>query len=723
MFDVNTVLTTAPECVALFEGDVRVVAVSDSGISALMRLDVCPLRAPFNVTTADLVDGIQKGSIIVLEEYDTGLPGSKDQISEAQQERLKVTSEFMKSIIGNQNLILDPELRAKELERVSKEFKVSVRTIRRIFYRYLWGGQTELSLVDRTSKRGSHEPQSNGTKRRGPKQSKNTKSEAVLPEIKERLEKGARLFYMSGKHSLFESHILTLKKYFLAGKKVTKGGGGKVALTEILLPEEKLATYRQFKYVCELIEISEGKRSIKPGRARQKKPREAQRGRARHGVAGPGYRYEIDATKIQVQLVSRYGRSKLVSEATLYIIIDVWSGAIVGYAISLENASWALAAKALYNCFTDKEDCFKRLGLDYTSSDWPSHHLPSRLACDRGEMVSNKAGVVSEIGVKVEIMPSMRPDRKGKVESTFKSIKHDNSHYYIPGKHAKAPIRRESDGKKTAALTIDELELIIIEIIMDINNEPVPLDSIPAEIIKEGFSAITHIGMFAWGLEHHPGFTRTLPRKEIYANLLLKETGTVTAKGIHFKNQYFVSPVLLEHGYQAKAAAKGAFEIELRYDEHFADQIWFYDEPASDWHPALNDNPEVQRLKTTFYELEEFRIAAQKLRLGAKAENTHRKDEKALVINKMTRAAEDEARQEKVGKTKIQQKENVRKNKSIEIEAGRLKQSQAALASFSSGIVVARNQAKAEPNDKKNTGNIKSESIASRSKTLWKGAH
>lgn len=573
MFDINTVLTTAPESVALFEGDVRVAAVSDTGESALMRLDVCPLRAPFNIATADLVDGIKKGSIIVLEKYDTGLPGSEDQLSEAQHEKLKATREYMNSIIGDPNLIFDSALRVNEFGRVSKKFKVSIRTIRRVFYRYLSGGQTVLSLVDSTAKGVSRSPQSKGTKRRGPKQSKNTRSEVVLPEVKELLIKGAKLFYMTGKYSLFESYVLTLKKYFLAGKKVIKSGGGKVALTEILLPEEKLPTYRQLKYVCELIEISEGKRLIKPGCARQKKQKEAQRGRARHGVAGPGYRYEIDATKIQVQLVSRYGRSDLVSEATLYIIIDVWSGAIVGYTISLENASWALAAKALYNCFTNKEDCFKRLGLDYTSSDWPSHHLPSRLACDRGEMVSNKAGVVSEIGIKVEIMPSMRPDRKGKVESTFKSIKHDNAHYYIPGKHAKAPIRREADGKKTAALTIDELELIIIEIIMDINNEPVPLDSIPAEIIKDGFSAITHIGMFAWGLEQHPGFTRTLPRKEIFANLLLKGEGTVTARGIHFKNQYFVSPVLLEHGYQTKAAAKGAFEIELRYDDHFGDQV------------------------------------------------------------------------------------------------------------------------------------------------------
>ena len=73
MFDVNTVLTTSPEGVALFEGDVRVVAVSDSGISTLMRLDVSPLRAPFNIATADLVDGIRRGEIIVLEKYETGL--------------------------------------------------------------------------------------------------------------------------------------------------------------------------------------------------------------------------------------------------------------------------------------------------------------------------------------------------------------------------------------------------------------------------------------------------------------------------------------------------------------------------------------------------------------------------------------------------------------------------------------------------------------------------
>lgn len=721
MFDINTVLIVAPDRGWLFEGVVRVVAVSENGTTGLFRLDVSPLRAPFNLPTADVVDGLKRGDIIIVEEFDTGLPGSVNQLSEKHKKQLEETVRFMKSIMGDQNLIIDPDLRAHEFERVSREFNIHIRTIRRCFYRYLWGGQTELSMVDGAARKSDQKPQSKGSKRRGPNKDIDTVSQVILPDVRKELEKGAREFYLTGKFTLFESFVKTLKKYFSVGKRVERSSGNNVTLKEILMPDEKLPTYRQFRYVCDLIEASEGKRATKPKQPRQHKAREAQRSRARHGVAGPGYRYEIDATKIQVQLVSRFGSSHLVSEATLYIIIDVWSGAIVGYTISLENASWALASKALFNCFTDKGEVFKRIGLDYESSDWVAHHLPSRLAADRGEMVSNKAGVVPEIGIKVEIMPSMRPDRKGKVESTLKSVKHDNSHYYIPGKHAKAPVRREADGKGSAALTLDQLESIIVEIIIDLNNEPVPLDSIPAEIIKEGYSAITHIGMFSWGLEHHPGFTRTLSRKDVYTNLLLKGNGSVTAKGVYFRGQYFTSPILLANGYQTRAASKGAFDIELRYDDHFGDQVWFYDQSTSDWLPAINNDPQIRRLKASFYEIEEFRKAGEKLRFEAKSENTHKKDEKAKRINAMTRAAETKAKEEKKGKTKTQQKENVRSNKRVEIEANRLNQSNATLASFASGIIHARNQPTKIVAEDNPHSEVKSESIAARSKNLWEG--
>lgn len=720
MIEINTLLMPAPNRSTVFEGIVRVVAVSETGVTALMCLDVSPLKAPFNLPTVDLVTGIQaSGDIVIVNTFDTGIPGSVSQLSEKHKEKLGKTVEIMSTLIGDPNVILDPELRANEFERVAKKFNINVRTIRRNFYRYLWGGQTALAMVDGAAKTNTRKQQTNGSKRRGPKINIGTVSQVILPEVRELLEMGAREFFLSGKFTLFESFVLTLKKYFSDGKKVASTYGGKVTLSEILLPEEKLPTYRQFRYVCDKLVASEGGREVKPKQPRQQKSKEAQRGRARHGVHGPGFRFEIDATKIQVQLVSRYGRSRLVSEATLYIIIDVWSGAIVGYAISLENASWALASKALFNCFTDKGDVFKRIGLDYESEDWPARHLPSRLAADRGEMVSNKAGVVAEIGIKVEIMPSMRPDRKGKVESTFRSIKYDNSHYYIPGKHAKGPVRRESNGKDAAALTLNELEVIIVEIILDLNNEPVPLDSIPAEIIKEGYTAITHIGMYKWGLENRPGFTRTLPKKEVFNNLLLKGDGSVTAKGIHFKSQYFTSPVLLSNRYQARAVANGAFVIELRYDEHFGDEVWFYDQTEGDWLPAFNNDPQVQRLKASFYEIEAFRKEGEKLRIEAKSENTHKKDEKAKRINVMTHAAEKEAKLAKAGKTKTQQTENVKMNKKIEVDINRLLQSQETLASYTSGINVARQSA-----NRTQEGidtEVQTKSIASKSKNLWEG--
>jgi hypothetical protein len=267
-------------------------------------------------------------------------------------------------------------------------------------------------------------------------------------------------------------------------------------------------------------------------------------GKARDSVLGPGYRFEIDATRYQVHLVSRFGRRWLVGEPTVYIIIDVWSGAFVGHTVSINPANWDVARAALLNCFADKGEIFKGLDLPYTSEDWPCRELPSRLAADRAEFISNKAGVVAETWIKVEIMPSMCPEAKGSVERKFKSLKHGNNFYSLPGRHAKNPGRREDDGKSGAALTQYELERILVEIMLDLNNDPVPLSYIPSEVLDAGYKAIMHIGLYKWGLEHRPGYTRTLPPKDVFAYLLSKATATATSSGIKFMKQNFRSPSL-----------------------------------------------------------------------------------------------------------------------------------------------------------------------------------
>jgi len=729
MLNVNDVLSIVSPRGGQLEGVVRVVGVSENRAEvALVQLDKRTLAAPFSHPMIDLLEALRREEVVRLEEFDTGIVASRAHLTPAGQTRLNAKLGLVLPLLGDDRIIFDPAYRARELKSHAGECHVSERTVRRHLYQYLWGGMTELALAGRRRKGLTPVPQNKGTARRGRKPlAEATASRVPLPVVRGQLEDGARKYYLSGKHTLFEAFTLTSKQYFSKGKEVKYGRDGERTLEDILLPRAQRPSIHQFRYVCELLERKEGKRQQRPGRARPPKTKLLLKGRSRDEVAGPGYRFEIDATKLQVQLVSRYGRQHLVGEPTLYIVVDVWSGAIVGYALSLNSPSWALASKALRNCFTDKTEVFERLNLPYTSKDWPSRHLPSRLAADRGELVSDKAGVVPEVGMVVEIMPSMCPERKGKVESSFKDIKHRNSFYRMFGRHPKNPGRREPDGKNTAALTLEELEICIVEIILDLNNEPVPLRYIPADALSTGSSAITHIGLFKWGLDHRAGFTRSLSPKSVFNALLAKATVSVTSRGIHFKKEQFFSPRLLELGYTARAANSGSFEIEIRYDDHFADQVWFCDEVSGEWVPAMNDNEETRRLRTSFLELENLRQEHQKWALEAKAENVHRRDEKARRINTMTRRAAQEAKGQRKSLPKLS-KAGIRKNKRFEQGAEDVIQGRRALENFSPAntAVIARhenvqnssNNSSSPPEFVRNAGR----SQASITRDLWRKA-
>lgn len=57
------------------------------------------------------------------------------------------------------------------------------------------------------------------------------------------------------------------------------------------------------------------------------------------------------------------------------------------------------------------------------SSDCTPNPLASRLVYDSGELSSNMADMPNDAGVVVEIRPTYRPDRKGKEEIEFRTLK------------------------------------------------------------------------------------------------------------------------------------------------------------------------------------------------------------------------------------------------------------------------------------------------------------
>ena len=96
-------------------------------------------------------------------------------------------------------------------------------------------------------------------------------------------------------------------------------------------------------------------------------------------VAGPGSRYQIDATIADVYLVSERDREKIIGRPTLYFVVDVFSRAIVGLYIGLENASWVSAMEALIHAVCDKVSYCKKFGIDITDDMWPTVGLPEAL--------------------------------------------------------------------------------------------------------------------------------------------------------------------------------------------------------------------------------------------------------------------------------------------------------------------------------------------------------
>lgn len=726
MLQLNEVLMSAPDRMTSIDGIVRVVGISHDGQTiGLMQLDVWPLKAPYLLPLASIDPDRYENGIIRVNTFDTNLPLSKDKLSAKKKDWLESVSKQMQSTMTDLNIVMDAGYRNSEFKRIAKRDSVSVRTVQRQYYGYLWGGMVEMAFLGpKKAKKVNVSPQNPGTKKRGPKP-RNTDSEdrgsAPLCKVREQLIKGARKFYLSGEYTEVEAFVLTKKKFFSNGKKATRVSSKKVELEELLLPPSELPSARQFHYIITLLRKTEGDREKKPRDAKPPRKRTVRRGRARAGVPGPGYRYEIDATRIQIRIVSRYNPAQLVREATLYIIIDVWSGAIVGYSLSLEPASWFLAAKALYNCFTPKSKVFKRLGLPYGDEDWVSQHLPTKLAADRGEFVSDKAGVVPEIGIEVEIMPPMCPQRKGSVEGKLEDVKHGDNFYLKPGKHKKNPQRREKDGKKDAAFTLEALEQLIVEIILDLNNEPVPVANMPAEAIKAGVDAITYGGLFAWGLKHRTGFTRMLPDKVAENELMLRDRGTVTPEGILYKKQNYSSDDLIASGLLAKAATQGNFYIDIRYDDLVSDRIRYMDPIKRDWADALNDNAEVQRLHASFWEIEQQLFKAEGLRNKAKENNISNKHDKAPAINKRARDAIARAKDAKVADTHSKSKQAINQNTAVEIAADRSKRLLAEQKSLATALAVKSVQPASLPEPHASaTLTEPAKSVGQRTLELWK---
>lgn len=328
-------------------------------------------------------------------------------------------------------------------------------------------------------------------------------------------------------------------------------------------------------------------------------------GTARKYAFGPGF-FEIDSTGFQIQLVSRQNGRNLVSKPWVYLVTDVFSGLIVGYHVSLENPSWASLSMCLHNCFSEKSETFKRLGLPYTDGQWSCCHLPSWLRADKFELITNNGHRFPQSMINVEITPSFTPQGKGTIEGANAQLKSKNTkdRYRLVGLYNKFRQRGETDGKREAGISLEAFEKIIVLIIQDLNKRPlvasrIPDDADPSEIKSR-------LDFWNWGLKHRSGATARPSENFTYEYLLAREENAkITPFGIRFRDQMYLCDKLREFGY-VQSAPPGGASFVISYHANFAGEV-FFKGPDGKWYPAANTDASVIKRGLSFRELAEQR--------------------------------------------------------------------------------------------------------------------
>lgn len=641
-----------------FGGLCRFLATDGNGAAALIAIPdkkiSSAIRGPVKISLTELLLQIEEGRVTYAQYAQPRL--MLEGLSDAENRELEKKISIINSLELDDEILFNASAMANLLRKAHEKLKVPERTIRRILYSYYAGGQTELALIPHFNQRGGPgNVQRQGTRRRG---RPGTVSKLVLPQIREKLLEGVEKHYLPGKNTFSVAYTETMKEHFhrkgadLNAKK----------LEDILLPKDQLPTKWQFLNMIRIVESEKGKRIAIPGRMNQPEEPKEKLGRATDGVLGPGHRFEIDATKLQIQLVSRLLRTDLVGTATLYIVVDVWSSAIVGYYFTLENASWRVAASALANTFSDKKQVFDRLNLDYAAEDWPCHHLPSFLMADRAELLANNSVGVTKVGITAQIAASMCPEMKGTVESKFKEMKMAN--YALPGSYAKDRKRREKDGKDDAVLNIEEVEAILIHTIIAINKQPVSPDRVPPELFEDGVKDISRIGLYSWGLKSKPGLTRTMSENDYKYFLLSPGTGSVDKDGIKFKTHVFRPKYSM-----LKILSVKGNKVQVRYNEHNAQTIYFFDPSSGSWEQAFNMNQNIIRRATAYYEWDLHRKNVTNLADTIRMQNAHDKVRNRSNTTAMIRLSKAEKKEQAASAKPIKSRRAIRENKEREKNA------------------------------------------------------
>ena len=349
--------------------------------------------------------------------------------------------------------------------------------------------------------------------------------------------------------------------------------GGK--LEPIKLKRGEYPNFPQFKWLMRARKTELERLQERTTKGHFQRSKRGLKGRSWEGIPGPGHTWAIDATIGDIYLRSSANRAWVIGRPVLYIIVDVWSTAIVGFYVCLEGPSWPMAKLSIFNAVAAPELLGGLWGYQPLTSLVPHPTLCYSLQCDRGEHLSIAARqTMFLLKVCGRYTPPYRPDLKGLVEVQHRIVK-DQQFGFIPGavdfRRAEMELRKVR--MEDSAFTVPEYVEYLHGVFHRYNLTADRSDRLDAHMIAEGVVP-SPAGLWRYGHEIGLGYSRATQSSDLIQTLLPQATATVRTNGVYLGGKAYEMPKLPGQDWSLKARNGSHWKIPVRYYPGSVSRIW-----------------------------------------------------------------------------------------------------------------------------------------------------
>lgn len=355
-----------------------------------------------------------------------------------------------------------------------------------------------------------------------------------------------------------------------------------------LLEAHLRPTIRQFSYHGEKSGGSAMRRLL--GEGEWLKNHRELNGSARTGVFNFGQLASVDASPIDVNLVTCFNRLKPIGVGRAVIVTDVKSDLSMGWHVSIGGVTAEDACLAILNAALDKAAMLKRYDLEYLPvEDFPSIFF-SKYISDNGELRASKPidEAVEKLGSRFEFIPSGRADRNSVAEAGHHTRHKGLDHHLTGTNKGRQKKRGEVLAITEAALSHYEYTRLLIQWIHWRNAEQEVPNLLTVEMRRDNVQP-TRIAIYRWLVEK--GYKAGIPSDPtcLKAQLLPTFKASVQRNGIILhrpnkdkrveliRNALFNDIYLASSGLIRKALNGGSKYIEVKADPDDLSQVYYLD--------------------------------------------------------------------------------------------------------------------------------------------------